>query len=487
MLARSTGDDGSESLWWYNFHDAYDTNTTITAVITLRPDGSFALVNTNTVTECIPARPGTWLSIYGPTVIMRNGPTNTVTAYLSSPFSLDVTPEINCVQGSEKLQINRIDQQTLKFVGTVGSDEIDDIVFEATATVCGETYVVTQAMTVAYVTNLWASTIVEETSTNPPPFAGEMEWPFCITNSLAPDKHLVVPFCNVATQTTNGFDIADFTVYMGLDLAPAGVYPAGLEGEWEVIESIPEMSGTFVGTSSTTAEFRNPKQGGVYRFRGRIGECPWTECNVVLPLAGASVDTVVAEDLIKAGVAIENIRSTTTKSERNDPTWGEDMFYFFGMGDYCGRVDNANWPTVWLYNQIGDKPETFWLGAVATWHGFPVRLSKLSNFFVSYATANLEINGGLLWAARIRNGTWDDATASMSWNAGSALAAGGNADTICSGLPQTMWPVSDTKERKLWPNPATADNHVVHSFYNLYDLVFSSPGFIEVYGGDDEE
>ncbi len=474
LLARSEEANGSQTLWWWHFYRMPDTNTPLNAALTLYPNGSFDVYVTNYWEECESVHPSAWLSISGPSVIMRNGTTNTVSVSFSSPYANEATPTIECSSGSGHVVIETVDDSTLHVRGLSVSG-LDEVKFTASVTVCGETYTATHSMTVAAVKQLNMECQYAGTSANPPPFLGEQEYPFAITNSLNPDKHLVVPFCNVATQTESGFSVADFTVYMSLELEPAGVSPYELGGEWELIEATPEPSGSLVVYSPIDAEFTNPKKGGVYRFRARVGGSPWTEANVVLPLCGASVENIFEADMQLVYSVMTNVCNKYEEEERVKPTFGRRWFVWNGNGDYAGRVDNASFRTIWLYNQVDDISG---LGAVATWYGYPTRMAKLSNLVVGYCTEMIGVSRFRQWISQ-GIGTWNDSTATMSWDCGVDLASGGNITTKCSACAYEMWEEADDKVKRLWPNTHNADNHSVDDSEFDFNHYFWSPGLIQ--------
>ena len=146
-----------------------------------------------------------------------------------------------------------------------------------------------------------------------------------------------------------------------------------------------------------------------------------------------------------------------------------------GMGDYLGRVDSVSKPTVWPYNQVNDETG---MGAVATWRGLPLRMAKISNFLVGYTTKRIgvwSVSRGLSQGI----GTHNDESASMSWDAGVAVADGADFDSTTGSMVTNAWKVSDQKERRLWPNPSPADNHTTRSLIRDFNLNFISPGFTE--------
>ena len=475
MLARSEGEDGEQTMWWWHFYALPNTNESVTAAITLYPDGCFALLTNGIWRTCAPVRPLDWLRISAPSVIMRNGDTNIVSVALTAPYNVDALPTIECVEGANHVSIETINAQTLSVRGISTSDTVDDVKFAASVTVCGETFTATQSLTVASVKYLHVDSSVAGTSPNPPPFAGETACPFSVTNSLAPDKHLVVPFCNVATLGDDGFSIANFTVYMNLELEPEGVFGYDLQGEWELIEAIPQASGSLVSISPVDVEFRNPKKGGVYRFRGRVGGSPWTEANVVLPVCGAGVEDIFISDLAITHTIMTNLCAKYDRETRTSPMFGLKWFVRDGAGDYLGRPDNQQCQTTWRYNQVNDQSG---LGAVATFYGYPTRLAKLNNMTVGFGSQLLGVSNFRQRLAQ-HIGVANDATATMSWNCGTGLAAPGvNISSNCAACAKAMWNVADDKVKRLWPNNLPADNHDPYSPTVNYNFYFISPELI---------
>lgn len=419
-----------------------------------------------------------WVSISAPRVIMRGGYSHIVSGVYDPPGSSseEASMSLECTAGADKITVLSQGSGWMEVRGAVLSDSIDDVEFRLVSEIGGQAYTNTANLTVACVTNLDMTCAFAGTSPNPPPFDGETACPFSITNSLAPDRHLVVPFFNVATLGDNGFSVTNFTVDMNLVLAPTGVNGSSLPCDWEVIEAKPQMSGALSHEGGLAAHFVNPTQGGVYRFRGRCDGSPWTEGNVVLPLSGASIDGVFESDFTVYETAMANLAATSGPLERQKPSFGLRWFNDRGAADYRGRVDNAVWPTVWRYNQVNDLSG---FGAVATLYGVPARVSKLGNFFAGYGTRILGVWGVSRWLSQ-RIGTDNDETAEMSWDAGTDVADGSNLTSRVAILSTNMWSVSDGKVRALWPNPAATDNHVVAPTNRVdYNFFFRSPGVVE--------
>ena len=416
-----------------------------------------------------------WVSLSAPSVIMRGGYSHYVSGVYNPPGSSseEASMSLECTAGADKITILSQGSGWMEIRGAAVSDGIGDVEFRLVSEIAGQSYTNTANVTVACVTNLSMTCDYAGESANPPPFDGETACPFSLTNSLAPDRHLVVPFHSVATLGDGGFSVANFTVQMSLVLAPMGVGGSSLPCEWEVIEAQPQMSGSLSHDGGLTASFVNPKQGGVYRFRGRCDGCPWTEGNVVLPLSGASIDQVFFSD-IAAYSSLMAMLDMTPDAIKQSRDFGYEWFNDNAASDYIGRVDSQGHPTVWRYNQVSDDHVKIGMGAVAMWRGIPVRVAKLGNFLAGYGTKRL----GIRETSRILSqmiGTENDATANMSWQGGGDAFTSGDVVSVTGALATNMWPVADMKVKRLWPNPAACDNHVPDGQRFDYNFSFCSP------------
>ena len=299
----------------------------------------------------------------------------------------------------------------------------------------------------------------------------------------------VVPFCSVATLGEGGFVVADFSVDMKLALEPTGVNASIVPCDWEIVEALPQMSGDLSHAGSTTARFVNPKQGGVYRFRGRCDGSPWAQANIVLPLCGASIDAVFDADMSIVSNAMQTLRDTRTWYQKQDGDFGDRWFYDHNVMDYIGRVDNASRPTVWQYNQITDAvlSEYYRMGAVATFRGVPTPVSKLGNFMAGYGTETVGVWWILRRASQYARGMANDATGSTSWAVGEEFASSSwtNLVECTTTLATNMWSlvaggeVENDKVFALWPNPADTDNHGDELTVGFdHNREFLSPGIV---------
>ena len=420
-----------------------------------------------------------WVSLSAPSVIMRGGYSHYVSGVYNPPGSSneEVSMSLQCTAGADKITILSQGSGWMEIRGAAVSDGIGDVEFRLVSEIAGQSYTNTANVTVACVTNLAMTCDYAGESANPPPFDGETACPFSLTNSLAPDRHLVVPFYRVATLGDDGFSVTNFKVQMSLVLAPTGVSGSSLPCDWEVIEAKPQMSGSLEHDGGIAASFVNPTQGGVYRFRGRCDGCPWTEGNVVLPLSGASIDLVFFSDMA-AYSSLMAMLDMTPDAIKQSRDFGYEWFNDNAASDYIGRVDSQGYPTVWRYNQVSDDPVTIGMGAVAMWRGIPVRVAKLGNFLAGYGTKRL----GIRETSRIQSqsiGTENDATANMSWQGGGDAFMSGDVVSVTGALATNMWPVADMKVKRLWPNPAACDNHVPDGQRFDYNFSFCSPRSVE--------
>ena len=307
-------------------------------------------------------------------------------------------------------------------------------------------------------------------SPNPPPFPGQEQAIFRLNRSPNPDRHYPVFFHNVVDTD---FCVQPYSVEYQVVTLPSDFVVTGGRTSLELLDG--PASGTLRGAEGKTAYYDTPSEGGVYKVAVRYADSPPTETILVLPMAGASVDNVVALDLERANAAVGFITNHYSLARRQDPTFGLTWFNDDGMGDYRGRVNCADKPTVWCYNQVNDESG---LGAVATFNGLPVRMAKMSNFLVGYATTRMGVSASRRWFAQAI-GRFNDATATMSWNAGVSLASGAPYEEAVVTLSTAMWPLSDEKERMLWPNLAVQTNHTSWRRIVNFNYSFISPGFTE--------
>ncbi len=328
---------------------------------------------------------------------------------------------------------------------------------------CGNT--VTGVVCILKVDTIDATSPAAGTSGNPPPFEGHKPWPFD-SSKTPPDKHIVVFYNDVIDSE---FNVQDFDVTLTANILPSSITADMLNEVWSKLSG--PASGSLNRTDTFEVKYQNLKLGGVYRFDFDLGlsGCSKSEANVVLPLSGAEVNSIVGADLARADAfaAIANSKYPT-KAEKilRMPFW----FWIGGNGDYLGRPNNSSSRTCVHYNQM--NPSTG-MGAACTWFGTSVLVAKLSNFMYAYAARKLgftleEIeDGGAI-------GTDDDDATLRCYYLGWVIA---NGATYSLQIPPNMsfiWETSDSEEHKIvWPNPGSHN----------YDW-FLSPGFLDLSADD---
>lgn len=465
------GENGEKILSWNNFRRIGNTNEVISAQIVLCPDGGFMTSTNGVVRIYEPVFPRRWLSLSCPSVLIVGGATHAISGSIDAPLAEPPALTIVCVEGADRIRLDDSESGETTVAGVTKSAAERDVKFEISAEICGETFSVTQALTVAEISRLEMSSSAAGASLQPPPFAGGQPCPFYPNRNPNPGNHLVIPYSAVGDPTTT--NVSDFAVNLRLVLDPD--ITSGFAAEWTVLTNS-TGSGQLVARSGGEAVFENPKRGGIVRVAARCDGSASTEGNIVLPLAGASIDGIFYEDVLAASAAVDIMTNTFIKTERESVSWGEKWFNDAGVADYLGRADSSSAQTVWIYNEVNDDSG---LGAVATWQGVPTRMSKLSNFLVSYAVEKLGVPQWKQYLSRIRYGTWDNDSAAISWNQGHALAHGGDVREVAIATAQAIWPVADEKERRLWPNEVPADNHSEKGVCEIsYNLNFISPAFL---------
>ena len=325
--------------------------------------------------------------------------------------------------------------------------------------------------TCAEVKRIHVTSSVAGVSSNPPPFNGQTNYEFNVRHSPNPDKHLPIFF---ETVKGNDFDVEDFSVRLRVELLPSGIVNSdNMSARWEFLEPSPD-SGSIVPVNAHEADFVNPKVGGVYHIGVSYYGSPKSECNIVLPLAGAEVVELLAANIVQALEFVQSAKEKYDDRELRSLWFGWKWFVKKGNGDYLGRPDNSSSPTVWCYNQVSDDTG---MGAVATLSGVPIRVAKLSNFMVGYASSLLEIGSTKSYLAQLI-GTSNDQSATMSWQAGEDVANGSNFWHTVSNLSHEAWGAADQKNRRLWPNNNHLDNAGNPIYYTNFNRVFYPPGFL---------
>ena len=420
-----------------------------------------------------------WVSLSCPDVIMRGGNSHYVSGVFDPPSSSGATASMSleCTAGAEKITVLSQGAGWMEIQGAATSDSVGDVEFRLVSGIGDNAYTNTARLTVACVDRLEMSCAYSGQSVNPPPFDGETECPFSVTNSIAPERHLVVPFGSVATLGDSGFSVRDFTVDMNLVLSPAGANGSNLPCDWEVVEAIPQMSGSLSHSSGLMARFVNPKQGGVYRLRGRCDGCPWTEGNVVLPLSGAEVSSVFENDMVNAARVIDGLPEMSNLRKHWPPTILQ-LFENHQRGTYAGRVDNAAGRTVRVYNPV--VPGTG-RGGAATLYGVTIEMDLLSAFVQAFGMERLGVAG----IAQSAEHSWIGRVGEnldYARTKGQLASSSSNVTEIARDMCKSLWPESSASTRQLWPNVRNCDNHEANppELPQIldYENWFKSPGYI---------
>lgn len=370
--------------------------------------------------------------------------------------------------------VTRNFSQTLYVEGLAPSAQKDDVTFVlALTTADGMTYSVTDRMTVARVKRVNMSSELAAMSGNPPPFEGQCEWTFSPTNSPLVDRHLAIPFKRVVNAVD--MRVRDFDVDLSIELEPSDFSVPGENACWYKIDGTPD-SGEFGDVNGLSAKFRNPKVGGVYHFGVVYAGSPQSECNLVLPLAGASIEDEVRADLAVCDAAVSNIVSFMMRHDIScfNLKFEKHLFWYDGNGDYLGRPDSVDSCSIRFYNQVNDATGQ---GAVCTVFGYPIRIAKISNFMTGYAMERMGVPG-IGQALAQRWGTPNDLSAKISFDAGVAVAKGDDFQATLSNAAFRCWSLADAKADNLWPNRIPADNHTSVSNVVDYNCNFISPGFL---------
>ena len=286
-----------------------------------------------------------------------------------------------------------------------------------------------------------------------------------------PNPDLHQPFFYMDAQTD--FVVPPFTVDLIAHFTPNCISDDDITCLWDMVSE--GENGVMTDADKTTAHFTPTTDGGVYRFTFSCDSLTNSEANLVLPLAGSSVDDIMVQTLAKADTFCATAKAKYSSAQLNSRRFGKRWFVNDGNGDFRGRPDNssAHNKTVRYYNQVNDETG---LGAVATWSGLPIRTAKLSNFVVGYACAKLGVSS---WRMNLAQaiGTANDRAAQQSWNAGVSVAAGADYGQTVLELVSNAWDKADIKNRRLWPNDSSTDNF--RTYFVSPNERFISIGFVE--------
>ena len=300
-------------------------------------------------------------------------------------------------------------------------------------------------------------------------FIGQVPHDFCVTNSPRPDQHAPILFKDVVN--TNDFSVNDFNVDMTLQVKPSGA-PVG-SASWFPLPPTPE-SAVLVSTGDCTGRLANPKEGGVYHIGAAFDGSPTNECNIVLPLAGASVDAVLKVDFQRAATFISNARRKYDWLTRNSPKFGRKWFKDHVNGNYLGRPDCWDQPTVWYYNQVRDDIGE---GAVGTLAGVPIRVAKLSNLVTAYTCEGLGVLRISQWISHLI-GHLTDESEHITWRYGNDIWNGAEYENAISNMVREAWNAVNDKTINVFPNLLPVENWSSDPDGTNWNHRFYSPGFL---------
>ena len=360
------------------------------------------------------------------------------------------------------------------------SDHVDDITIEASLDGIdydeyGQPFVPSSVVRTRRLTAGCIDSLVLTGAGSTTSFRLFQRYPISVTNSWNPGQHLLVPF-ESAWDPTSGF--RDCSVEARLAVTPADLVP---NVDWLLLPDSPP-SGELV-VSNGTARLVNPRVGGLYRISAEVDGI-WAQGNVLLPPAGAEIESRVAADLVKADRIASLIGDISDESAVWNPT-NRAIFgflWFFNLTKkrvsyYQGRP-NVDLKTVWRYNQVND---TTGFGAVCTLAGVPIRLEKLSNLSAAYLCKKINVPTNEIEIAS-HLGTENDASAAISWSVGEALAAGdpNGCQAALTNMARRCWSRNDEKVARLWPLTPPADNYMGWTTNRFdYNFGFASPALLD--------
>ena len=368
--------------------------------------------------------------------------------------------------------VSDFDGCTLYIEGVETSASVNDIEFRLTWTRPGGSNASTDATTTCaevketQVTSPTAG--ITDGSSNPQPFAGHTNWDFNVTHSPHPDKHFAVLFRDVVNPD---FSVRDFSVRMTLVVDPPDA-PVGT-ASWFPLDPTPQ-SGSIVSTDARIGELQDPKVGGVYHIGSCFDGSPTNECNIVLPLAGAEMINILHGDIARADRFLNAAKEKYTYDERTSYKFGWRWFYSHENGDYTGRPENGQTPSVWYYGQM--EPYSG-MGNVCTLAGTPTKLGKLSNLLTAYCCEKLQVSPFKQALSQLL-GHLNGSSATFSWECGQDIANGTNFYFAVSNMARQAWLEMDDRVTKPWPNVLPAVNwHEKTTYLGINRNVYS-PAFL---------
>ena len=504
---------GVSQLWWTEAADALTvtwqdfasapavtpdaTNTPVSVQLLLTPTNCVIRANDEARYYSGPYDPqrdeSLVLALDAPAYAVRNGLRKPVAVTCSSLAEMKGSLTLACTDGADRVRLFADAEATeplalpvtlplarsvaetfyLEAVGTSATP--DDVQLSlALRGPGGAEAVRTQRMTAVEVVELAMSSPDAGNSPHPPPFPAGGPDDFDPALASHQERHLVIPYANVVTNLATGA-VRDFAVAAELHVLPTDWH--GAAAAWCMDSSSPTSGTLLAGADGLSAEFANPKRGGVYLVDATLDGVRTTGA-VVLPCAGAEVVQVLERDLYLADVFASLHRTACQNAMILERIWLG--LYWFGTNDtgyYRGRPDSLRCPTVWYYNQVNDDSG---LGAVGTLCGCPVRIEKLANLLCGFTCEKLGVSPTEQWLAQYL-GTPNGESANLSWAVGVALAHDADHEPTLGAFVRAAWAADregNARFSALWPNPEPTDNHRTTAGHGDFNHEFSSPGFI---------
>ncbi|MCK9618031.1 MAG: hypothetical protein M0R21_09385 [Lentimicrobiaceae bacterium] len=291
-------------------------------------------------------------------------------------------------------------------------------------------------------------------------------------SNYPPDKHLQLYHKDALTNVTeNGFQYENIQIILEADIKiPSNFDLSQLNEVWRVIEkpdNVTNISIDNIGIGKASVTI--PPNGGVYKFGYKpIEDVIESEAIFLLPLASPEVKEIILNDLTKADAFANKVNNLYQNGYWHlplPPPGYYDIYkikhWFFDNlhGDYIGRPDCSQNPTVWYYNQVNDENMR---GAILTWFGIPTRLSDVSYFLAGYTLTKINAPEVVNLIAQYWAGgcNYNDQATQIALLAGIDLAKGIIKYNQVKTLVQTMFDKTlDNKNTTLWPNNSIPNNY----------------------------
>jgi hypothetical protein len=327
----------------------------------------------------------------------------------------------------------------------------------------------------------------------PPPF-----WYIPGTHTSPSSRVLKVFFKYVkdANDAPGAFDID-----LKAGLAPGAATNAALNLTWSRLDG-PASSGAFNRTDAPEVKFRNPTEGGLYKFRAEAAPEPGRSVHgdawVLLPKAGGEIAGWMTNEVASAVAAAQAwesaVRATALTNNIDEEEFLETAWLAIATAyfDYQGVVgsptrrysftdaDRPDWhlPNEAIPGMAGSKGNGDWdEPSFATLRGIVVSRAKINNAMyavwgrvLGYRTETLQ--AGAYWNAA-RRSLWDDSTSQNAVVLGGALydafVANTSMDavltrTAAKGLQSNDSPTG-LNDVNLWP-----DDTPVSTGFSLYPM-----------------